>query len=406
MEKLYYVESVKFFEGNRIFLLQYIPEDIKKWSLVNKDFKWYVRKSIAPSGESVIQEGEYVYASRDERYTIAREEDPRVFQIESRYQNLVNRLLEKRINPLLEDTYGKVSLLCTYHINIGHGNHSLIVFKADNRIKADNSIKADNRIHIWMVDCSDYDCISHRYYRANIDACLNHIKEQFKLVAPIHVDVVMLTHPHYDHYSGIKYYIGKNLIDSKTVFYINLKYRTKSHNYNNLLSKLDELSVQIVEPFSINSNNNIRILYPDKDNFNPRLSPNNVSSVYNICFGVESYFVFPGDLETVGWNLMNVNNCRPHMKKTRYYAVSHHGSINGHLRNATSCCRHVHNIRDCLCPSSIPVLMGRNRAFPGIYSSQVLQDFNGRILYSEQDNLHKSCRFLEIDLISNTYSWY
>lgn len=390
MQDLYYVESVKTFENSTIALLQYIPENIKKWELANRDFKWYVRKPVNQKCKDVIREGIYVYAFSNEEYQIANE-DLRVSQIRMRYGELVESLVQIQ-RELPQDIFDNILILYTYHINVGHGNHSLIVFKAN------------NRVHIWMVDCSDYDFVSHRYYRANIDDCLEHIKQKFHLVDPIHIDVVMLTHPHYDHYSGINYYINKKLIDKHTVAYVNLKYRIASHNYNNLLSNLNKLGLQIVEPFSYNSNKNIRILYPDIKTFNPRLSPNNISSVYNIWFDNQSYFVFPGDLEQDGWKLMDVTKCYPYMTHTHYYAISHHGSINGHLR--PGCPYRINNIKDCLCLRTIPVLMGRDKAFSGIYSSQVLADFNGRILYSEKDASNTPCHFLEIDLISNKWKWY
>lgn len=365
MKELYYIESIKHFEENTIALLQYIPENIKKWELTNKDFKWYIRKAVDPKWKEVIREGTYVYAFNDGRYETANE-DFRVSQIRMRYGKLIESLAQTQ-RESQRNIYDNISTLYTYHINVGHGNHSLIVFKAN------------NRVHIWMVDCSDYDFVSHHYYRVNIDDCLNHIKQTFQLADLIHIDVVMLTHPHYDHYSGINYYINNKLIDNHTIVYVNLKYRIASHNYNNLLSNLNKLGIRIVEPFSCNSNKNIRILYPDIGNFNIRLSPNNISSVYNIGFDDKSYFVFPGDLEQDGWNSMDVTKCCPYMAHTHYYAISHHGSITGHLRYANCCYGHTNNIKGCLCSQTITILMGRDKAFSGIYSPQVLTDFNGRM---------------------------
>lgn len=54
MKELYYIESIKQFEENTIALLQYIPENIKKWELANKDFKWYIRKSVDPKWKEII----------------------------------------------------------------------------------------------------------------------------------------------------------------------------------------------------------------------------------------------------------------------------------------------------------------------------------------------------------------
>ena len=155
MKELYYIESIKQFEENTIALLQYIPENIKKWELANKDFKWYIRKSVDPKWKEIIREGAYVYALDNGEYEIANE-DSRVLQIRMRYRELIDSLAQKQ-RESLQDMYDNVSRLYTYHINVGHGNHSLIVFKVN------------NRVHIWMVDCSDYDFVSHHYYRVNIN---------------------------------------------------------------------------------------------------------------------------------------------------------------------------------------------------------------------------------------------
>ena len=259
-----------------------------------------------------------------------------------------------------------------------------------------------------MIDCSDYDFISHRYYCNNIKDCLDHIRHKFQLADPIHIDVVMLTHAHYDHYSGINYYINTNMIDNRTKAYINLRYKIASHNFNNLLSQLNNIRIQIIEPFSHNSCDNIKILHPNLQNFNNNLSLNNLSSVYNISFDEKSYFVFPGDLEEKGWCLIDVNKCCPYMNRTKYYAISHHGSINGHLRKTFCHCKNaqINNIKDCLHRNTITVLMGRDNAFSGIYSQKVLNDFNGRVLLSEKDPNNNRARFLEIDMLSDIHKWY
>lgn len=128
----------------------------------------------------------YVYAVNDGEYEIANE-DPRALQIRRRYISLIEDL-EQQQRELPQSTYDNISTLYTYHVNVGHGNHTLIVFQSN------------NNTHIWMVDCSDFDYIQHRKYNSNIDKCINHVKQKFHLNSSIHIDVVMLTHPHYDHF--------------------------------------------------------------------------------------------------------------------------------------------------------------------------------------------------------------
>lgn len=394
MKSLYYVESIKQNENNITALLLYIPNNVDNWVDTHKDFKRYIKVSLAADKLQTVREGRYVYKSNHDVYEIA-DNDYRVAQIRERYNRLIDNLMPNIVETP-NFSYNNVNLLCSYHINVGHGNHSLLVFESN------------GRVYIWMVDSSDYDFISHRYYRNNINDCLTHIKHKFQLTDPIHIDVVMLTHPHYDHYSGFNYYINTNMIDNKTVAYINLRHKIANHNFNNLLSQLNNLGVVIIEPFRQNSCNNIRILYPDFQNINNHLSLNNLSSVYNISFDEESFFVFPGDLETAGWKSMDVHACCPYMTNPHFYAISHHGSINGHKRNMLCQCRHayINDIKDCLHKNTITVLMGRDKAFSGIYAQQVLNDFKGRILFSEKNPHNQTVKFLEIDLMSKAYQWY
>lgn len=400
-KKLYFVEEIESIhnphtgkEEERIAVLLYIPENIHNWIDNNQDFRRFIKQPITNIPNDLLREGNYVYLYSNNEYESG-SNDLRVQQISLRSNELVERLYDNIIEgetALDPQTFNNISCINSYHVNVGHGNHSLIVFRSY------------TGVHIWMVDCSDYDFTSHRYYRNNIDSCLNHIQLKFGLNHQPHIDVVMLTHPHYDHYSGINYYIKKNYIDKDTIFYINLKCKFPIHNFNNLLNNIFKMGAKIVEPFCHNSSRNIRIIYPDIKKFSNKLSINNQSSVFNIVFNDTSYFVFPGDLEKDGWDLLG-DNCKYYMKKTLYYAISHHGSINGHLR---SCILRdtVGCITDCLYSFAVPVLMGRDKAFNGIYSNRVLNDFNGRIYYSEKNNDNIPAKFLEIDLLYVTRTWY
>ena len=394
MEDLYQVESVKQINENyATVLLLYIPQNIDRWVNTSKDFKWFIRENIDLKFSENIQEGEFVY--RINGQYLSANNDSRSIKIGTRYSELVESLSNHQID-ISNISYENINILYSYHINVGHGNHSLIVFNAN------------NKFHIWMVDCSDYDFVSHRYYQDNIKTCIEHLQNKFG-IDQVHIEAIMLTHPHYDHYSGIGYYIDNGMIDKESIFFINLKYNIKSHNFNNLLSKIKTLGSPIIEPFSCNSNVNIKILYPDKPIFtNHNLSLNNKSSVYNICFDNVSYFVFPGDLETKGWNLMNTTDCSPFMRETQYYAISHHGSLNGHSRNLYCNKRGqmINSIKDCLSPGAITVLMGRDKAFSGIYSAKVINDFRGRIVFSEKDPANNKVGFLEMDLLSSNQKWY
>ena len=54
--------------------------------------------------------------------------------------------------------------ICSYHVNVGHGNCSIIAFRKEGR-----SI-------LWLVDCSVRETTySSRNYASNLDKCLTDI---------------------------------------------------------------------------------------------------------------------------------------------------------------------------------------------------------------------------------------
>jgi hypothetical protein len=49
--------------------------------------------------------------------------------------------------------------------------------------------------------------------------------------------------------------------------------------------------------------------------------------------------------------------------------------------------------------------MGRNGAYRGIYSTQVISNFS-EIVYSEKDDKNKPSKYLEINWQTNNKNWY
>lgn len=389
--KLYYVEEVLQHAGKYTAVLLYVPMDMSQKIRDKEDLKRFTTIEIDEDALGIVSEGSYVYRTGENEFESA-DNDSRVIQIRERYKELKNNLLLTPRNVL---SYADVTKLYSYHVNVGHGNHSLIVFEAN------------SDIYIWMVDCSDYDFLLHKYYRQNIDSCLKHIKQKFN-IDTLKIKTVMLTHPHYDHYSGIGYYIDNKIIDSDTIFYINTQYKIQSHNFNNLLSKISTLLSMVIEPVICNSNINIKILYPDTIDKNPKLSYNNMSSVYNIRFDNKSYCIFPGDIEKEGWDLMNVCGYCKDFSEVCLYAISHHGSLNGHILDIVPPNQVCTGKDPCKISSSaaIPVLMGRDKAYNGVYCCKVQKDFKGRIVYSEKDERGNPASFLEIDLMNRLCTHY
>lgn len=386
-----------------IATLLYIPTYIDRWVRGNQDFRRFEIRDISDIPEELVREGEYVYYSESEAnreyaenggYSRA-DYDDRVFAIAKRSEQLFAALEDNVIREsadLIEPSCRDVSDLFSVHVNVGHGNLSFIAFKSE------------NGVHVWVIDCSNFDICAKRYNNRNIDEGIRFIMDKFFLDTPPHIDVAMLTHPHYDHYSGFCYLMDKGIIDKDTVFYINLHYRVKSHNFNNLLTRILQFGAKVIIPVVSSSNRNICILYPTVSQFPSKLSPNNISSVFNLCFNGILYFVFPGDIETEGWMHMG-GAVQSNLLGTRYYAVSHHGSITGHF---LSCMQgnYVNCVCNCLPGGVTAVLMGRDKAFNGIYSSTVINDFGRRrLLYSEKGPGDKPAKFLAIDLLSGNATW-
>ena len=308
--------------------------------------------------QNVIPEGEFVYY------------DGKGFQIAEgnptsiTYTELNNYLIStiefhKPENILYED----VTDIHSYHINVGHGNCSIIVFK-------ENGI-----YNMWMVDCSIFDFTNKHDYRQNLKSCLEFITNRFKINR---ISKLMVTHLHYDHINGIKYLIKEGWIDSDTEVWMNVRYPWKQPSYNNILLQLKALGVRFVDPIIRNSTRNINILYPqisfDKNNKAPMGNINNSSVLYQICFRERS-MLFTGDIETEGWE--NISTCMPRLCKSKYYCISHHGSITGHIRNkCTQANIRISTLSDCAALTEVQILMGRDGAYKGIYNKKVLGDFN------------------------------
>jgi len=100
----------------------------------------------------------------------------------------------------------------------------------------------------------------------------------------------------------------------------------------------------------------------------------------------------------------SVYQCRPHLKGSNYFMISHHGSLNGHLRNLCPASMRITNLSNCLPKTATPVLMGRDGAYNGIYSRQVLNDFP-RLIFSEKNPQSQKAKFRQIDWQTNQYTW-
>ncbi len=276
----------------------------------------------------------------------------------------------------------------SYHVNVGHGNCSLILSKFS------------NNYDLWMVDCSKYDYLIRRDYSQDIYKCLKDIAGELNVVIKnLRISRFMLTHTHFDHYNGLSYLIKLGLIDGNTLIYANLHYDCASTVWIDVLKKLKGLSCKFVEPISDNmSVGIIRILHPECRIYKKNSSvvagvlnrvvanSNNASVVYEITF-YNRVMVLPGDLEQEGFIEMSGHKpCRNRLSRSNYYIISHHGSLNGHP-NVT--CLSIGSPSPLCCISDNvikAILMGRDKAYSGIYSQPVIDYWgNKKVLeYSEK----------------------
>lgn len=260
-----------------------------------------------------------------------------------------------------------ISNVHSYHINVGHGNCSIIVFASDKKYE------------MWMIDCSVFDFTNKRNYHSNIDVCMQDICDKFGVEK---VSKLLVTHLHYDHINGIEYLINKGWIDKNTEVWMNIHYPWKQPTYNRILLQLKSLGVKFIDPIVSNSTKQINILYPNisfnKKNVAPNNNINNASVLYQICLGGKS-MLFTGDIEAEGWE--NVRLCYMALNNSTFYCISHHGSITGHIRkNCVVPHMNINTLSDCARQTRIQVLMGRKNAYKGVYSKDVLKDFSNPLI--------------------------
>lgn len=292
----------------------------------------------------------------------------------------------------------KSNILKSYHVKVGHGNCSLILSVYDNDYE------------LWMVDCSTYDYLIRRDYSKDLHLCLSDIANILGIkMSEIRISRFMLTHTHFDHYNGLLYVINNGYIDAKTIVYANLYYECASPIWINILKELQRLKCRFVEPICYKKDMGaISIYHPEcrllkKESIHSGLKyrivqeVNNSSVVYGIKLG-DRIMVFPGDLEGKGFeNMSSAGCCSSDLFRCDYYVISHHGSINGHP--VMPCMNPAKPMPSPLtCAShhlSKAILMGRNGAYSGIYSSVVIDYWNRQTCRLEC--VEKSRHYIELD---------
>lgn len=328
-------------------------------------------------------QGEFVYYHDNKFHTA--ENDPTSIMYTELNRQLIRLIGYESYGNQPEEITDNISDVYSYHVNVGHGNCSIIVFREN------------EKYNIWMIDCSVFDFTNKHNYHSNLDTCMEDIKEKFGLSK---ISKLLVTHLHYDHINGIEHLIKMGWIDKNTEVWMNTQYPWKQPAYNRILLQLTALGVTFIDPIVSNSTQHIHILYPNIS-FNTKHIPpnkniNNASVLYQICLAGKS-MLFTGDIETEGWK--NVTACYPHLNHSTYYCISHHGSITGHLRN--NCAvphKPINTLADCGSSTKLQILMGRNGAYKGVFSKKVTSGFHNLLKTENAEH------YISIQWKSGSYS--
>ena len=346
---------------DRMILMRDSMDDIYNIEAYDIDLKEIRIQNYIPQGEFIYYNGEGFQAPKD---------NPTSIMYKELNRQLISLIGNENYGNRPDEILGLISDVYSYHINVGHGNCSIIVFCCS------------GKYDMWMIDCSVYDFTNKQNHCTDLDICMADIHKQFGVSK---ISKLLVTHLHYDHINGIEHLIKRGWIDGNTEVWMNTQYPWKQPTYSRILIQLKALGVKFIDPIVANSTQHIKILYPyisfNMKNIAPKNNINNASVLYQICLAGKS-MLFTGDIEAEGWE--NVTLCIPYLNHSTYYCISHHGSITGHLRrNCVSAHRWIDTLADCADYTEIQVLMGRDNAYQGIFSKDAISDFNNVLITEE-----------------------
>lgn len=366
------------------------------------------------NGEKIMDNNFVYYSANNQKPFENGNKDLRALKLINQSSRLRKELREKSQNRSIElprvDTFFEAKIT-SYHINVGHGNCSVIL------------IENGNFYRIWMVDCGTNYCVTGPHLE-NIDDCFDDIAKRLGVTKDkLYINLFMLTHLHSDHYNGLEMLLKQGYCTANTQFFINLDYAVASPVYVRILDEINKTGSLVNTPIR-NVDPQCGVLYmptvifPDKKVFKNKPSvghipcyieqkTNNSSAIYLVS-GSGKSMMFPGDMERKELNLMTRSkNCTPYLNLINYYCVSHHASITGHLDCKCLDPNHPNTICILCCKVNLDraIVMGRDGAFSGIYSPTVINNFGVNLVYSEKDNTGRKAKCLILDWANNACSY-
>lgn len=401
--QLYYVDSISAFgEGNVMYHVSLIGAEMPNASYPRTlTLELNAQQLFYQDSDRQVRENDFVLFRRDSDYQFRYgNEAPRAVELRNENHRLEQELIVRQLHgeAALALLSRKPDEIKSYHIKVGHGNCSLIL------------MAFGNNYELWAVDCSVFDYLIRRDFRKCLDQCLLDIAGKLNIaMEDLRVSKFMLTHKHFDHYSGLLYLMKKGLVDGNTIVYANMYYDCSSPVWNSILKEFIRIQCHFVEPIYANLHTGgICVYHPECRIYQNSASvqagvANRIVTKVNdssVVYGIElddRIMVFPGDLEHDGFARMSAEGkCQPMLCNSDYYVISHHGSGNGH---PTMPCANMR--RGCPTPLACvatglkkAIMMGRNGAYPGIYDRGVTRCWSsmGVLEYTEYMN-----DYLELD---------
>lgn len=286
-------------------------------------------------------------------------------------RDLMKKMSSLNPQPICLNSFEKAVV-----VNVGFGNccflynkHDVLAIDCSNKEKGRFSKKYSGRYSNNIADAID--CI--KAYQGKNNFCIS---------------TFLLTHPHYDHFSGIPELASRQYL-TNTPFFMNTKCILSGSAFAVLMATLKQSNVALIDAIIGNGMQSLSILHPQSSQ--PTYSNLNNLSVVSKVDVSNGSFIFPGDLEQTGWSQFCTNNSVAvnAVKNAEYYMVSHHGSLTG---DYPSC--FPQNPKGVYCST-------RSNVHSGVPANSVLNKLSNANNVKCCTEQNPACRFIEIDFATS-----